>query len=303
MQMGTKKHLNNQSQQSPEGGRKQTMKICIFSPAFNTKGTLPRLIEEANDVAATLASHGHKLQMLIINDNSNDGTAELLNLAAGKFDWLSVLHNSENKGNAGNILAGYRWGVERGSDITGCCDTDGEHSLYAFLRHLRMIEDGLCDGVSGSIIFPDHDANHHDRNMMRFWGGMQAAMAGIDGMFYIQSPGHNLHRSDKVAKALELFEKYQAFFYAESFPELTGDDLEEKIAAVKGTKDDPFPRWGMHGVMIHLLAKGAGAKIKAAYLECFGKSPNRTPGKLFLQANAANVHAGMLQKFMAELQK
>jgi len=33
-------------------------------------------------------------------------------------------------------------------------------------------------------------------------------------------------------------------------------------------------------------------------MECFGKSPNRTPDKLLLQANAANIHSMMLAKFL-----
>ena len=107
---------------------------------------------------------------------------------------------------------------------------------------------------------------------------MQAALSGIDGMFYIQSPGYNLHQGHRVAKALELFKKYQEFFAANTA--------------------EQFPRWGLHGVMIHLIAVGTGAHVKAAYLECFGKSPNRTPDKLLLQANAANIHGMLLAKFL-----
>lgn len=254
------------------------MQLAVFSPAFNTAGTLPKLIDEFDDVAVTLGRHGHDLTVLIINDNSTDGTRALLDAATKKYHWLEVRHNEKNLGNAGNILAGYQWGVDAHVDVIGCLDSDGEHSPYAMIRHLGMIARGECDGVVGSIIFPDHNANHHDRNMMRFWGGMQAAMAGVDGMFYIQSPGYNLHRCGFVEEALDLFQLYQEFF-------------------AKNTTEQ-FPRWGMHGVVIHLMAVGAKSHIKAAYLECFGQSPNRAPDKLVLQANAANVHAGMLAKFL-----
>lgn len=254
------------------------MKIRIFSPVFNVAGSVQRLIEEFVDVELMLKARGHELSVLLINDNSTDGTREVLDGASGTYTWLTARHNEKNLGNAGNIVAGYIWGSDSDADIVGCMDADGEHSPYAMIRHLSMIERSECDGVAGSIIFPDHDANHHDRNMMRFWGGMQAALAGVDGLFYIQSPGYNLHQRHRVAQALELFEKYQQFF-AENTSET-------------------FPRWGLHGVMIHLLAVGTGAHIKAVYLECFGHSPNRTPDKLLLQANAANIHTVMLQKFL-----
>lgn len=253
-------------------------KIRIFTPAFNVESTISKLIGEFADVEMMLRARGIELTVLIINDNSTDKTKAVLDLADDAYAWLEVRHNLRNLGNAGNIIAGYEWGAESDADIVGCMDSDGEHSPYAMIRHLQMIASGQCDGVVGSIIFPDHNANHHDRNMMRYHGGMQAALAGIDGMFYIQSPGYNLHRRHRVAEALELFEGYKKFF---------ADNTCEE-----------FPRWGLHGVMIHLIAVGTGAHIKAAYLECFGNSPNRTPDKLLLQANAANVHGMMLARFM-----
>lgn len=254
------------------------MRIRIFSPVYNVAGPVATLIQEFADVHLMLSARGHELSVLLIDDNSNDGTADVLNAASEAHPWLQVRHNPKNLGNAGNIIAGYRWGIDSDAGVVGCMDADGEHSPYAMIRHLSMIERGECDGIAGSIIFPDHDANYHDRNMMRFWGGMQAAMAGVDGMFYIQSPGYNLHQRHRVAQALGLFGQYQQFF-------------------VDNTAE-PFPRWGLHGVMVHLIAVGTGAHIKAAYLECFGHSPNRTPDKLILQANAANAHTMMLGKFM-----
>ncbi len=255
-------------------------KIRIFAPAYNVAGSIQALLEEMDDVSTLLKrSYGYDLEMFVINDNSSDNTGAILSEAHAKYPWLSVRHNSENLGNGINIMAGYEWASE--ADIAGCLDADGEHSPYAMIRHLKMITEGGFDGVVGSIIFPDHDANHHDRNMMRYHGGMQAALAKIDGMFYIQSPGYNLHKAEKVKEALRLLPLYQEFFTANSA--------------------EAFPRWGVHGVMIHLLSIGAGARIKAVYLECFGQSPNRSPEKLLLQANAANVHQVMLAKFSETL--
>lgn len=252
--------------------------LGVFTPAYNVADSLPKLIEELREVAMVLVHRKPmiSLEVLIINDNSTDATKEILDEAQKTHQWLECLHNKTNLGNAANIIAGYEWASQ--ADIAGCLDADGEHSPYAMLRHIDWLLGEQCDGVAGSIIFPDHDANYHDRNMMRFCGGMQSVAAGIDGMFYIQSPGYNLHRAEYVRTALELYKEYQTFFAEHSI--------------------DPMPRWGMHGVMIHLLSKGADAQIKAAYLECFGQSPNRTPDKLLLQANAAMTHSRMLERFL-----
>ncbi len=254
------------------------MKIRIFVPAYNVGGSINRLVGEFADVVDMLGRKGVQMKVLVINDMSTDDTTQILDTAVDNFPWLTVKHNLTNLGNAANIEIGYAWGGASTCNIVGCMDADGEHSPYALIRHIGMIERGECDGIAGSIIFPDHDANHHDRNMMRFWGGMQATLAGIDGLFYIQSPGYNLHQRHRVEQALKLFDQYKKF-YAENTAE-------------------QFPRWGMHGIIIYLLAVGTKAHIKATYLECFGKSPNRTPEKLLLQANAANIHTMMLGKFM-----
>lgn len=256
------------------------MQIRIFLSAFNAGTSLQRLLNEYLDVTYVLSAHGHTLHVLLINDGSTDNTPSLINEAQKKYSWLHSKHNPKNLGYATNIVTGYRWGINSDADIVGCMDADGEHSPYAFIRHLRMIENGECDGVVGSIIFPNTDDIHHyhDHNMMRFWGGMQSALAGIDGVFHIQSPGYNLHQAHRVKKALELFDEYKAFFMENT--------------------TEPFPRWGLHGVMIHLIAVGTGAHIRAAYLECFGHSPNRTQKKLLQQAHAADIHIGMLSKFL-----
>ena len=259
--------------------RKAMKKVRIFTPAFNVAGSLAKILGEFADVELVLKAHGCKLEVLVINDNSTDETKLLLEGAIAKYAWLEVKHNEQNLGNTGNIVAGYQWGADSDAEIVGCMDADGEHSPYAIIRHLDMIANGQCDGIVGSIIFPEHDCvNHNDRNMMRFWGGMQSDMAGIDGRFYIQSPGYNLHQRHRVEKALDLFEGYKKFFSENSREE--------------------FPRWGFHGVMIHLISAGTGAHIKAAYLECFGSSPNRTAEKLILQSGAANLHGMLLAKFL-----
>lgn len=253
-------------------------KVHFFLPAFNVENSIQHLVGEFAEVVAVLKGRGIELSVLIINDASTDNTSEFADFQAEQHDWLSVKHNVQNLGNSANILAGYRWGVESGADIIGCMDADGEHSPYGLLRHINWLTEDGYDGVAGSIIFPDHDQDYTDRHMMRHHGSLQAKMAGVDGMFYIQSPGYNLHCRGAVEAMLELYDEYEQFFNSNS--------------------ERAMPRWGMHGVVVCLLGQmGVGARIKAAYLECFGQSPNRSWEKLLLQSDAAATHAAMLMKF------
>ncbi|NTW30370.1 MAG: glycosyltransferase [Candidatus Moranbacteria bacterium] len=307
-----------------EDEKMKRKRVRVFSPAYNVGSTLEKLLGEFNDVFKILKSKKLVMEVCILDDNSTDDTSRILNDAQNSFSWLVVKRNDQNIGNAGNIIAGYTWASEDPEvDYVVCMDADGEHSPYAMVRHIDMLERRVCDGIAGSIIFPDpfidrsaidkamQDINgmgpkannevlaqalqlmevlrgkliaadnHNDRNMMRFWGRMQSTMAKVDGTFYIQAPGYNVHQRHRVAQALEFLKRYRAY-------------LEEKQAG-------EFPRWGLHFVMIYLISIGTGARLKAAYLECFGQSPNRTPEKLAKQSNAAAFHGTWLPQFAAEI--
>ena len=136
------------------------MDIRIFIPAFNVGKTIRSLIEEFSDAQYILKKKGHGLKVLFINDCSEDKTKEIIEQALKENKWVEIINNEKNLGNATNIIAGYTWGANSDCDIVGCMDADGEHSPYAMIRHLKMIEQEKCDGISGSIIFPDH---HVDR--------------------------------------------------------------------------------------------------------------------------------------------
>jgi glycosyltransferase involved in cell wall biosynthesis len=306
-------------------GRKR--KVRIFSPARNVGYTIESLLKEFDDLYDALRKENITLEVLILEDASTDDTARILDAALSenrKFArWLSVRHNPTNVGNSENIVSGYVWATEDASvDYVGCIDADNEHSPSAIKRHLLKIVSGVCDGVVGSINFADSyidqaaiekamlDLNeqmnagnreafklalslamnfknnlisvndHLDRLMMRFHGRMQSTLAQIKGIFYIQSPGFNIHQRHRVARALELLSAYRGFLASEGAGE--------------------FPKWGLHLVVIYLISIGTGATIEAAYLECFGRSPNRTPEKLLSQAQAAAYHETWLLKFASK---
>jgi len=256
--------------------------VWLFCPARNVWGSVPRLLREFHDLSVLLRIRGIGLKVLVIDDGSTDGTGEELGrlVQEAPYPFLVLRRNAQGLGNATNIVAGYRWALEgaRPGDLVGCCDADGEHSPRAFMYHIDWLaEHPKFTGVVGSIVYPPHVGNHVDRSMMHFVGGVQAGKAAADGPFYIQSPGFQLHRVESLDAAIALLPAYRSFF-------------EEQV----GTE---FPRWGMHGVILYLLA-AFGARLHAAYLECFGEAPNRDADKLAAQALAGLLHHKWLSEFI-----
>jgi hypothetical protein len=167
------------------------------------------------------------------------------------------------------IRLGYEWALERAKDddIIACLDSDGEHDPVAMLRYLRMFARGEVRHLVGSIIYPEHETSLLDLYGMRFLGGLQSKMMGTDGQFYLQSGGFQMHVAGDIRPVIE--QDLSAFqeFYCVNY----GAQL---------------PRWGMHGLIDHLLALH-DYRIKAVYLGCFGVAPNRDVNKLIAQAQAA----------------
>lgn len=259
--------------------------LYLFSPAFKVGDTIGKNLEMFEDLEVMLKARGCNLHLLIINDKSPDNTKEVLESFAATHSFMEVQNNEENLKNAKNVILGYNWAVNKADDksaLIGCLDADGEHNPLAFRRHIEYVTNEGYDGVVGSIIYPDHRIGWLDMNMMRFNGGLQAAMMGISEPFYIQSPGYQLHRPQYPREAVKnLLPRYREFYSEYNH----GDEM---------------PMWGMHAVIDSLITL-VGSKLKSVYLECFMTPPNRDPKKLMDQAWAAMIHAKTLHAFGGQL--
>ena len=96
------------------------MKTLVIMPTYNEALNLEHSVTE-------LFAHNPAVKLLIVDDNSPDGTGRLAdNLAAGD-DRISVMHRQEKSGLAGAYKAGFAWGIERGFDFLVEMDADGSH--------------------------------------------------------------------------------------------------------------------------------------------------------------------------------
>jgi glycosyltransferase involved in cell wall biosynthesis len=245
--------------------------LFLFSSVFNPPPEgLREFLAGLDDLEAVLSAPGQVvLRVRITNDGSHPATARALDEFATERDWVEVFHLADNLGNATVIRLGYEWALERAKDddIIACLDSDGEHDPVAMLRYLRMFARGEVRHLVGSIIYPEHETSLLDLYGMRFLGGLQSKMMGTDGQFYLQSGGFQMHVAGDIRPVIEQdLSAFQEFYRVNYGAQL--------------------PRWGMHGLIDHLLALH-DYRIKAVYLGCFGVAPNRDVNKLIAQAQAA----------------
>lgn len=95
------------------------MKTLVMMPTYNEVSGL-------KDSVDALFEHNPKVDLLIIDDNSPDGTGLLAEkLTSDKR--VHVLHRTGKEGLGKAYLAGYEWGIEKGYDRLVQMDADGSH--------------------------------------------------------------------------------------------------------------------------------------------------------------------------------
>jgi len=78
--------------------------LSIFFPAYNDSGTIASLVITALRTARTLtADH----EVIIVNDGSKDGTADILDELASIYPQVRVVHHETNRGYGGALRTGF----------------------------------------------------------------------------------------------------------------------------------------------------------------------------------------------------
>ncbi len=123
------------------------MKITIVLPTYNESENLPILFE------AIFANHIPDLSLLIVDDNSPDGTGKLAEELADKYPGkVSVRHRKEKAGLGSAYLYGFGEAIKAGADVIGQMDSDLSHppeKLPAMIDKLQG-----CDIAVGSRYIP-----------------------------------------------------------------------------------------------------------------------------------------------------
>jgi|TARA_B110000977_G_C10978533_1_gene455176 dolichol-phosphate mannosyltransferase len=96
------------------------MTILVLMPTYNEVGVLESSIEQV--LAQRL-----DLEILVIDDNSPDGTGVLAEDLSLKHSRVSVLHRNQKQGLGKAYIAGFEWAIEQGFDFVVQMDADGSH--------------------------------------------------------------------------------------------------------------------------------------------------------------------------------
>ena len=130
------------------------MKFLIVIPTYNEIQNLKGLTEAVFQVVDSKAHlYGVKeVNVLVVDDNSPDGTGKLADEIAKKETRLNVLHRNEKNGLGKAYVAGFAWALDRGYDAICEMDADFSHNPTYLPEFWRLLKDH--DVVMGSRYVP-----------------------------------------------------------------------------------------------------------------------------------------------------
>jgi dolichol-phosphate mannosyltransferase len=119
--------------------------VLVVVPTYNEAANLPNVLARLR--AAVPDAH-----VLVVDDNSPDGTGRLADELAADDGQVHVLHRPSKQGLGAAYVAGFSWGLDRGYDVLVEMDADGSHQPEELPRLLRALS--AADLVLGSRWVP-----------------------------------------------------------------------------------------------------------------------------------------------------
>lgn len=118
------------------------MKFLVIIPTYNERDNV------GNIVPAVLNMTSDGTEVLVVDDNSPDGTADVVRQLQASHPRVHLLLRQKKEGLGRAYIAGFRWGIDHGFDVLTEMDADFSHRPEDLVRILA--EARQSDFVVGS---------------------------------------------------------------------------------------------------------------------------------------------------------
>tara|TARA_Y100001970_G_scaffold5943_1_gene6693 strand:+ start:4060 stop:4776 length:717 start_codon:yes stop_codon:yes gene_type:complete len=119
------------------------MNFLVITPTYNENANISNLISEIREIKTTV-----NLDILIIDDNSPDGTASTVKKIMVKDKNLHLIQRNAKNGLASAYCEGFKWAINNNYNYVIQMDADLSHSPSDILKFIDKVKD--FDVVIGS---------------------------------------------------------------------------------------------------------------------------------------------------------
>jgi dolichol-phosphate mannosyltransferase len=138
---------------------------------------LPTYNERENLEAMLRALEPLGVHVLVVDDNSPDGTGEIADRLAGELDFVSVLHRERKEGLGPAYLAGFRRALADGAELVLELDCDFSHNPSDVPRLVAACESGADLALGSRYVAGGGTENWGLGRRIVSWGGSFYARA------------------------------------------------------------------------------------------------------------------------------
>ena len=135
------------------------MKILVAIPTYNEKDNIGRMINSVlslNESDSAIKSN-HSISLLIIDDNSPDGTRRIVKEfmekqknGGGESGRLFLIEREKKMGLGTAYTAAFNFAVEKGYDYVLTMDCDFSHNPEEISGFVSLMETEKCGMIAGS---------------------------------------------------------------------------------------------------------------------------------------------------------
>jgi len=169
------------------------MRVLVVVPTYNEASGIETVLRRIREELP----QGH---VLVVDDNSPDGTAELVDAMGASDDHVTLLRRAMKAGLGSAYLAGFAAGLDRGFDVLVEMDADLSHdpaalpALVSATVHGADVAIGSRYVAGGSI--PDWTRR---RAFLSRWGNRYAALA-LGLAVNDSTSGYRAYRADALRR-------------------------------------------------------------------------------------------------------